>query len=73
MMIESSGDTEFGVEREWYYGNVEKERIGPKSFHEVRMINVNQNTHIINFQKSHVLLIKLVDLTSSSSRMPQSI
>ena len=36
MMIEGADDSQFGNEREWYYGNIEKERIGPKSFQEVR-------------------------------------
>jgi len=36
MMIEAADDSQFGNEREWYYGNIEKERIGPKSFQEMK-------------------------------------
>eukprot|EP00795_Rhopilema_esculentum_P013369 gene13369-4225_t len=36
MMIEGSGENQFGNEQEWYYGNGEKERIGPKSFSEMK-------------------------------------
>ena len=40
MMIEGSGENQFGNEQEWYYGNGEKERIGPKGFSEVCYILV---------------------------------
>eukprot|EP00794_Sanderia_malayensis_P017835 gene17835-19618_t len=38
-MIESSGDSDMGEgEKEWYYGNVEKERYGPHSFAEMKQL-----------------------------------
>jgi len=34
-MIEASSETVFDGEKEWYYGNKEKERLGPFNFPEV--------------------------------------
>ena len=35
-MIEASKDTKVEGEKEWYFGNADKERRGPYSFEEVR-------------------------------------
>ena len=37
-MLEGSPDMAVESEKEWYYGNKEKERLGPFSFVEVRVI-----------------------------------
>ncbi|KAK3742179.1 hypothetical protein QZH41_012074 [Actinostola sp. cb2023] len=38
VMIEASADTLFDGEREWYYGNKEKERLGPFNFPEMKQL-----------------------------------
>lgn len=35
-VIEASPDMARDTEKEWYYGNVEKERLGPYSFHDMK-------------------------------------
>ena len=35
-VIEAPPDMQSSTEKEWYYGNVERERLGPFSFAEVR-------------------------------------
>ena len=36
-MIEASPDMARESEKEWYFGNAEKERLGPYSFEEVKI------------------------------------
>lgn len=35
-LLEAAPDSGLGGEKEWYYGNKEKERLGPFSFDEVK-------------------------------------
>ena len=37
-MIEASPDMHMESEKEWYFGNAEKERLGPYSYEEVSII-----------------------------------
>ena len=37
-MIEASPDMHMESEKEWYFGNAEKERLGPYSYEEVSVI-----------------------------------
>lgn len=51
-MIEASPDMRRDSEKEWYYGNKDKERLGPFSYEEVRRhwifssINPKQYIHV---------------------------
>ena len=38
-MIEASPDMHMESEKEWYYGNADKERLGPYSYDEVGSLN----------------------------------
>jgi DnaJ family protein C protein 13 len=40
-MIEAAPDSMFDSEKEWYYGNKEKERLGPYCFPEVSIHLIN--------------------------------
>ena len=43
-VIEASPDMQRSSEKEWYFGNAEKERLGPYSFEEVHIV------HFFHFQ-----------------------
>jgi len=43
-VIEAAPDMQRESEKEWYYGNADKERLGPYSFDEVSF-----NIHIISY------------------------
>lgn len=59
-VIEAAPDCQRESEKEWYFGNAEKERLGPYSYQEVTQTGCRTPANTYHFSRNNPLIITVV-------------